>query len=321
MKVSASIQPKRAKLKAQTLGSLLSYIVLDSQGGQTVTGPYGPYDFGPADNTGYAATEYFNDGSGPVIADGMYKATLYGKSNADGTYSDEKAKSKVFTVDCSSVDETIDPVQPTIDTQASADSIKLGESVTDTATVTGTDANGEVDGTVDFFACGPAGSNPDCSTGGTEVGSGEVGDGNQAVSPEFTPTAAGRYCFRAEYTPADGSNYLAATHTNQTTECFEVAAPVSVGQGGNGDNGGTPSDPGQGGTPAGSGSTPSGGTPSGMPVAVLGASTGPVQVLGTATLPATGSESDLPWLASLLGAMAAYWVSRRRLRLAEVGLD
>ena len=32
----------------------------------------------------------------------------------------------------------------------------------------------------------------------------------------------GRYCFRVEYSPAEGSEYLAGEHTNLTTECFRV---------------------------------------------------------------------------------------------------
>jgi uncharacterized repeat protein (TIGR01451 family) len=43
-----------------------------------------------------------------------------------------------------------------------------------------------------------------------------------ATSAAFTPTAAGHYCWRAEYTPDQASNYLAASHTNTTTECFNV---------------------------------------------------------------------------------------------------
>src|SRR5206468_3952086 len=49
--------------------------------------------------------------------------------------------------------------------------------------------------------------------------------GSSATSSAFTPSTTGIYCFRAEYTPAGGSNYLATSHTNQSTtapnnECF-----------------------------------------------------------------------------------------------------
>src|SRR4029079_13024614 len=37
----------------------------------------------------------------------------------------------------------------------------------------------------------------------------------------------GYYCFRVDFTPAAGSKYLAASHTNPTTECFQVL-PANV---------------------------------------------------------------------------------------------
>lgn len=65
------------------------YIVFDVQGGDGPTGtPAGPYDFGPTNADGYYATQYFS------LEEGHYKATLY--DDADN----EKAKSKVFKVDC-----------------------------------------------------------------------------------------------------------------------------------------------------------------------------------------------------------------------------
>ncbi|MCI0345696.1 MAG: DUF11 domain-containing protein, partial [Chloroflexi bacterium] len=42
------------------------------------------------------------------------------------------------------------------------------------------------------------------------------------TSNAMSPDVPGWYCFRAEYTPAAGSKYLATSHTNSTTECFEV---------------------------------------------------------------------------------------------------
>ncbi len=94
-------------------------------------------------------------------------------------------------------------------------------SVTDTATLTG--SKGTVTGTIEFFVCGPSGSNPDCSTGGSKVGATKTLSGGSATSAAFVPDAVGHYCFRADYTPAAGSHYLATSHTNLTTECFNVA--------------------------------------------------------------------------------------------------
>jgi uncharacterized repeat protein (TIGR01451 family) len=128
-------------------------------------------------------------------------------------------------------------VPPTIATQVKQDgqslgsvgTISKGDSVTDTATLTGT--KGTVTGTVDFFQCFNASAVPDCSTGGSKVPATKTLSGGAATSDPFTPGAVGFYCFRVEYTPATGSKYLAATHTNKTTECFQVlAATVTIGK-------------------------------------------------------------------------------------------
>jgi uncharacterized repeat protein (TIGR01451 family) len=98
--------------------------------------------------------------------------------------------------------------------------ISIGQSVTDTATITGT--KGTPTGTVDFFVCGPSNSAPDCSSNGTKVGATKTLSSGAATSDAFTPTAVGSYCFRVDYTPASGSKYLPGSHTNTTSECFVV---------------------------------------------------------------------------------------------------
>ncbi len=71
------------------------YLRFSVQGGDGPHGtPAGPYSFGPTDDTGYYATQYFN------LDPGHYKATLYGKQLPNGTLIDVKAKSKVFKVTC-----------------------------------------------------------------------------------------------------------------------------------------------------------------------------------------------------------------------------
>jgi uncharacterized repeat protein (TIGR01451 family) len=123
-------------------------------------------------------------------------------------------------------------VPPTITTAVSSANVDFGGTVTDTATLSGSD--GPASGTVSFFLCGPAASNPDCSTGGTQVGGAvavsTTASGGTATSAAFTvgttAAAVGNYCFRAVYTPDAASQYLAGSHTNTTTECFNVAAPV-----------------------------------------------------------------------------------------------
>jgi uncharacterized repeat protein (TIGR01451 family) len=116
------------------------------------------------------------------------------------------------------------PIPAVFTTQASPSSITLGQSVTDTATLSG--SNGAVTGTVKFFVCGPAASNPDCTFGGTQVGGAVTISAGQAVSDVFTPTAVGHYCFRGEYTPDAFAPYSPSNHTDQTLECFTVN-PVS----------------------------------------------------------------------------------------------
>ena len=114
---------------------------------------------------------------------------------------------------------------PNLVTAASDQSFTIGGSVLDTATLT--DTKGIVTGTIEFFVCGPSASNPDCDgataqTTGTKVGATKTLSNGAATSDAFTPDAVGHYCFRAEYTPAAGSHYLATSHTNLTTECFNV---------------------------------------------------------------------------------------------------
>jgi hypothetical protein len=124
---------------------------------------------------------------------------------------------------------------PGMATQASAtvaNPVIPGSPVHDTATITVTGGTNPDDptGTVTFFLCGPIASG-DCSTGGTNIGTGTLNGGVNttdgiatATSPDVntstSPLAAGRYCFRAEW-PGD-SNYGPASHTDATVECFAV---------------------------------------------------------------------------------------------------
>ncbi len=128
---------------------------------------------------------------------------------------------------------------PNMTTQASTTgSVVPGQTaVHDTATITVTGASSPADpqGTITFFLCGPSASgNPDCSAGGTNIGTGTmpVNDGtptdgiNSATSPDVNtsghPLAVGNYCFRAEW-PGD-SNYAGpVTFTDTSAECFSVA--------------------------------------------------------------------------------------------------
>jgi uncharacterized repeat protein (TIGR01451 family) len=120
---------------------------------------------------------------------------------------------------------------PDIETQVSDSVIDVGESVTDTADLTNNSPLPT--GSIAFYLCGPEASAPDCSTGGALISTEPLVAG-MATSDPFTADSvddAGFYCFRAEYTPdaAGEVNYVAGSHTNLDSECFEVqAADIDV---------------------------------------------------------------------------------------------
>jgi uncharacterized repeat protein (TIGR01451 family) len=119
------------------------------------------------------------------------------------------------------------PIPAVFTTQASVGQITFGQgTVTDTATLSG--ANGPVTGSVKFFVCGPAASNPDCTSGGTQVGGAVTIVGGQATSGPFAPPATGHYCFRGEYTPDAFAPYSPSNHTDTTLECFTVTAQTAI---------------------------------------------------------------------------------------------
>ena len=100
--------------------------------------------------------------------------------------------------------------------------------MTDLATLSG--SHGAVKGTITFFICTPdlVNANGCESDQAEQVGDPvNIGDDNEAESEAYTvgltEDAVGTYCWRAEYTPAANSEYLAGSHTNATSECFEVA--------------------------------------------------------------------------------------------------
>ena len=111
-------------------------------------------------------------------------------------------------------------------------SVSPGSSVQDTVTES-TGAGFTPTGGVAFFLCGPTQvTAAGCPAGGTQVGAAKPLVAGAASSDVTAATsAAGRYCWRTEYTPDAVSQgvYLAATHTNATSECFTVAAAPAPG--------------------------------------------------------------------------------------------
>jgi hypothetical protein len=125
--------------------------------------------------------------------------------------------------------DSFEACEASIKTTPSSSTIALGQSITDSATVTG-EGGGTPTGTVDFHVCTAAQLNASgqCETGGTQVGSPvtltpDASDPNKAnaTSASFTPTSPGHYCFRGDYIPAPGSLYSASSDF-ATTECFDV---------------------------------------------------------------------------------------------------
>jgi len=116
-------------------------------------------------------------------------------------------------------------------TTPSAGTITLGGTITDSAVVTGSVGGGDPTGGVKFFVCKiESGTCDGTINAGTQVGTpatGEVlvSDGvsgtytSSATSDVYTPTAVGRYCFRAEY--GGDTNYTGSAD-GTATECFTV---------------------------------------------------------------------------------------------------
>jgi hypothetical protein len=175
-------------------------------------------------NSTYLQGELFEAGvnlsSDQINLSGECFATLLSETRSSTS---PTATLKDFVVD------SFEACEAGINTEPSDASITLGESITDVATVTGT-GGGTPTGNVIFHVCGPSsdGSDPDCSTGGTLVGS-ATGvaltpvDATTATaeSAEFEPTAVGRYCFRGDYVPAPGSLYDPDSDFDES-ECFSV---------------------------------------------------------------------------------------------------
>jgi len=114
------------------------YVLIEPQGGNGGPSPVGPVDWGPADGSGFAATEYFNSPAGPEVLNGQYKATLYGKMLPTGQLDDVKAKSKVFKVICE--DQTTPPTTTTGTTTTGTTTTSTTTTTTTTTTATSTTA-------------------------------------------------------------------------------------------------------------------------------------------------------------------------------------
>ncbi len=79
-------------------------------------------------------------------------------------------------------------------------------------------------GTLSWHICGPtaANSTATCDTGGVDLGSQNVTTSGTYFSPTATVTAAGRYCFRADFS-GDSSIGVPPQSDHSSGECFTVA--------------------------------------------------------------------------------------------------
>jgi len=119
----------------------------------------------------------------------------------------------------------------TVSTSAPGGQVAPGSAVRDAVTEGSGGAGFVPTGTVRFFLCSPAQVTGAGCPGGTAVGAAKtLAAGAASSDPTSATNAAGKYCWRTAYTPDAASTgvYAPATHTNATTECFAVAAPVSL---------------------------------------------------------------------------------------------
>lgn len=117
------------------------------------------------------------------------------------------------------------------------DPVVPGDTVTDTATVTGTKGDGSLGpaptGTVAFTVCGPFTTPTACTASdSTAVSAGtKTLDGtsnpSSVTSDPVNKTATGYYCFLAVY--SGDSNYGSASENSTSTECYQVVSiPTDV---------------------------------------------------------------------------------------------
>ena len=108
--------------------------------------------------------------------------------------------------------------------------IRIGQYETDSATVTGNVTGGNPTGSVSFYECGPTQSPQPCTSQANQVGSAVgvtagPGDTATAMSPAFTASADGYWCFAAVY--SGDPNYQGSSDTS-TDECFDVIGPLTI---------------------------------------------------------------------------------------------
>ncbi len=119
---------------------------------------------------------------------------------------------------------TVTQAATTTTTTPASNSIALGSTNTDGASVAGNSAGGSPTGTVAFAVCGPLPGATGCGSGGASVGgpgtlAPSTANTSSTVSASFQPGAAGTWCFRGTY--SGDPNYTASSDSS-ASECFTV---------------------------------------------------------------------------------------------------
>jgi hypothetical protein len=126
--------------------------------------------------------------------------------------------STTTTTPVDATDTTLAPA-----TMIAGDPANAAVTVKDKATLNVTGVNAFT-GTISFHICGPtdASSSATCDSGGVDLGSVNATANGDYFSSTATVTAAGRYCFRAEFS-GDSSVGVPGSSDHSATECFTVA--------------------------------------------------------------------------------------------------
>lgn len=112
-----------------------------------------------------------------------------------------------------------------------AGTVTPGSAAQDTINLDNGGAAVKPSGTATFFLCSPAQVTSSGCPAGSQVGAPKTIVGGVATSdPSAATTTAGRYCWRTVYTPDSASlgMYVPGSHTNATSECFNVAVAASL---------------------------------------------------------------------------------------------
>jgi hypothetical protein len=125
---------------------------------------------------------------------------------------------------------TVDTGTSTTVSQPGNSSINLGNSNTDSATVTGSVSGVAPTGSVAFYACGPTATAETCTPSGSPFDTESLaGNADNPVTvttqTAFTPAGAGTWCFAAVY--SGDSNY-SGSNDETTDECFIVGTGTST---------------------------------------------------------------------------------------------